>query len=59
MGLRPRLGDSRVVLSGVSVPKGPGTQEIGFKGRNTIILMALGALKLYYLGPWTLRVMEG
>ena len=37
-------------------PKGPRTQITGFEGPNAYNINGIWALKPYYLGPWTLRV---
>ena len=40
----------------LALPKGPGTQIIGFLGPKYYNINDLWALKPLYLGPWTLRV---
>ena len=40
------------------IPKGPRTQIIVFQGPNTVNCKSIWSRKPYFLGPWTLRVLD-
>ena len=45
-----------ILVSPIYYPKDPRTRIIGFLGPKYCNIIGIGALKPYYLGPWTLRV---
>ena len=46
---------AHIIVSMSQKSKGPRTQQIGFQGFKYCNISGIGALKPYYLGPWTLR----